>query len=147
MKYIYILILFTSCVSTKRIADKCADNFIIKDSVIYQERYDTIYEQAKHDTLIFWDNKYIFDTIKSNKIISINKYIDKIVYRENAAKIYLLNNQNDVLKKTNDAMGIRIDKLEENLKVYKIIRNTIITISIFILLGLLLLKKLPTKWL
>jgi hypothetical protein len=147
MKYIYTLILFTSCVGSKNIADKCADKFIIKDSVIYQERYDTIYEQAQHDTLIFWGNKYIVDTIKSNKIISINKYIDKIIYRENAAKIYVLNNQNNVLKKTNDAMGIRIDKLEANIKVYKIIRNTIIAISIFMLLLLFLLKKLPTKWL
>lgn len=147
MKYIFIILIFLSCNTEKKVIGICADKFIIKDSIVYVERYDTIYEAPIHDTTIFWNNRYINDTISIKKIRTINKYIDKIVYRENVARVVELNNENTILHKSKEALGVRVDKLESELQIYKIIRNTIISLFISILLLLFLLKKLPTKWL
>lgn len=147
MKYIIAIFLFTSCISQKKLTDKCVDKFIIKDSVVYVNRYDTLYEKGVHDTLVFWNNKYYYDTITINKIKSINKYVDKIIYRENTAKVESLNVMYQALDKKYQQQINEAIKMKEQIKFYKTIRNLIIGCSILFILFTIYIKTISKKWL
>lgn len=140
MKYIAILLIFISCNSEKRIIGVCADKFLIRDSVVYVDRYDTIYDYRQGDTMYLWDNKYIHDTTTIKSIKGIVKYKEKIVYRENVAMV-------KVLKDENEKNSITIIKLKEQLKLYKTIRNIIISIVVLSIFFSIYLKTISKKWL
>lgn len=144
MRYIIILLLFISCNSQRDITGICAEKFIIKDSIVFVNRYDTIFEKGIHDTLVFWDNKYFFDTISINKIKHINKYVDKIIYRENTAKIEALNISYNKLNAKNKEQEIEIIKMKEKIKFYNNLRNIIIA-CIMLLLVLYISLKINKK--
>lgn len=147
MRFIIVLLIFSSCISEKKINQLCIDKYIIKDSVIYIERQDTIYEYLKADTIYFWNNKYIQDTITIKKIKSINKYIDKIVYRENTAKIDLLEKEKQELIQDKNNITNLMTKINEQLKVYKLFRNLIVAIALLSLFFYIYLKTISKKWL
>jgi hypothetical protein len=145
MRYLILILLFSSCISEKKLTTECADKFIIRDSVVYIERYDTLYEKGVHDTLVLWENKYYTDTI--NRIKSINKYIDKIIYRENTARVQSLNNLYSELDKKYKEELIEGNKMKEQIKFYKSIRNVIIGCSILFILFTIYIKTISKKWL
>jgi hypothetical protein len=147
MKYLLLILLFTSCISEKELTNQCADKFIIKDSIVYVERYDTIYEASKIDTTILWDSKYIIDTLEIKKIKRINKYIDKIVYRENVAKIEMMKKEKDELVKDAEQKNSLLIKLNERIKTYNTIRNIVISIIILAIFFSIYIKTISKKWL
>lgn len=140
MKYIAILLIFISCNSERRIIGVCADKFLIRDSIVYLDKYDTIFEYKQGDTMYLWDNRYIHDTTRVKSIKNIIKYQEKIVYRENVAKV-------KVLEGENEKNGIAIIKLKEQLKLYKTIRNIIIAIMLLSIFFSIYIKTISKKWL
>ena len=137
-----LIFILSSCVSTNRLSKLCDDKFVIKDSIIYIDRYDTIWESIPNDTLI--DVITRTDTINQyferNKIKYINKYKDKIVYRENTGLVYQLKSQNDKISSKNK-------ELEMKLKFYKKMRNILIAIILFAISFQIILKTITKKWL
>jgi hypothetical protein len=147
LTFFIFCILLISCHSEKKIIGLCADKFIIKDSIVFIDRYDTIFEYKKADTILFWENKYIYDTTTIKTIKNIVKYQDKIIYRENVANIELLKIDNKQLYEVNSKLQNKITELKEELKVYKTIRNTIFAITLLAVLFSFLIKTISRKWL
>lgn len=147
MKYISILIIFSSCIPQKKIIELCADRYTIKDSIIYIDRYDTVYEFKQAEAVYFWDNKYIYDTIEVKKIKAVNKYIDKVIYRENKAKLELLEIEKRKIIKEKEEVTEKMKKAEYQLKVYKQIRNLIFALLLLSITFYISLKTIFKKWL
>lgn len=137
-----IVLTLSSCISANRLSKLCSDKFIIKDSIIYIDRYDTIYEAIPNDTII--DLITRTDTINQyferKRIKYINKVKDKIVYRENTGLVYQLKSQNDKISNKNK-------ELEMELKFYKKLRNILIGIILFTISFQIILKTITKKWL
>lgn len=137
-----LIVLLTSCISTNKLSQLCSDKFIIKDSIIYIDRYDTIFEIIPNDTII--DLITRTDTINQyferKRIKYINKVKDKIVYRENTGLVFQLKSQNDKM------LG-RNKQLETELRLYKKLRNILIGIILFAISFQIILKTITKKWL
>jgi hypothetical protein len=147
MKYIIILLIFISCNSQKKIIGLCADKFIIKDSIVYIDKYDTIFDIKQPDTLFLWDNKYIYDTTRIKTIKNIIKTKEKIVYRENKARVEQLSIDNKKLSENNTNKNLIIHKLKDQLRYYKTIRNLIISILVLAIFFSIYIKTISKKWL
>ena len=140
-------VILISCNTEKKIIGLCADKFIIKDSIVFIDRFDTIFEPHQIDTMYLWNNKYIFDTIKLKTIKSINKYQDKIIYRENTAKVDILNNKLKDIEKVNNQQQQEVMKMKEQIKVYKILRNMFFALVLLSIFFYIYLKTISKKWL
>lgn len=79
MRYLIIIcMIFCSCMTEKKFAQKCADKFPVKESKVYvpgEVRFDTTYLQP--DTLVFTDTVTVdCDTVKG--------IVTKYIYKEKA---------------------------------------------------------------
>lgn len=146
MRYLLICIVFCGCASQKSIVDLCADKFLIKDSIIFVDKYDTIFEFKPQDTLYLWDNKYIHDTTRIKSIKTIIKYKEKMIYRENLAKVESLNKENKKLLDENKVKQDTIVELKEKLKVYRGVRNMFIAVLLLALIFSVIIKTISKKW-
>lgn len=141
MRYIIILFLFSSCITQKEFRQLCQDKYIIKDSIIYYDRYDTIYEKLKGDTIIFWDNKFIHDTTIVKKIKHINKYTEKIIYRENVANLLTCRDSIKMYNEKYKKLDVAYNKDKISLMKYRYAAFAIfIVFAILILFNILLSK-------
>lgn len=102
---ILLLVLVTGCMSQKKLAKVCADNFPVKDSTVIVERIDTVIEYIKGDSIrvpFYVDGGIIYkDTIcPPVKVRTVFKTKEKEVYIENTAKTTQLQNEIDDLNKS-----------------------------------------------
>jgi ribosomal protein L14E/L6E/L27E len=104
--------------SNKKLAQKCADKFPIKDSTVIVERVDTTYITIKGDTIkvpFKLGDSIIYKLVQCppKKLAQVVKYKEKVVYQENTAKVAVLKIYNDSLKVQNALHKENIAELQE----------------------------------
>lgn len=142
-----------SCIPQKKLASICAEKFPSADSSVVIEKVDTAYLYKQGDSIFIevpvHDTSYIKDSSSHKQILTVvTKTIHKTIYKENKAKIKVLEVQNwkvtQNLKKLSNANAI----LEYQNKRYKKIQLYIV-ISLVVMSGLFLfrtLKSLVRLW-
>lgn len=118
IKILFVMFFLQSCTTNKKLAQKCAQQFPIKDSTVIVERIDTTYITIKGDTIkvpVKVGDSIVYKLVQcpSKKLAQVVKYKEKVVYQENTAKITLLNILNDSLKVQNALHKEKIAELQE----------------------------------
>lgn len=118
IKILFVMFALQSCMSSKKLAQKCADKFPIKDSTVIVERVDTTYVVVKGDTIrvpFKSGDSIVYKLVQCppKKVAQVVKYKEKVVYQENTAKITILNILNDSLKVKNALSKEKIAELQE----------------------------------
>ena len=118
IKILFVMFALQSCMSNKKLAQKCADKFPIKDSTVIVERVDTTYITIKGDTIkvpFKSGDSIIYKLVQCppKKLAQVVKYKEKVVYQENTAKVAVLKIYNDSLKVQNALHKEKIAELEE----------------------------------
>ena len=95
IKILFVMFALQSCMSNKKLAQKCADKFPIKDSTVIVERIDTTYVVVKGDTIkvpFKSGDSIVYKLVQCppKKVAQVVKYKEKVVYQENTAKITVL---------------------------------------------------------
>jgi len=118
IKILFVMFALQSCMSNKKLAQKCADKFPIKDSTVIVERVDTTYITIKGDTIkvpFKLGDSIIYKLVQCppKKLAQVVKYKEKVVYQENTAKVAVLKIYNDSLKVQNALHKENIAELQE----------------------------------
>jgi hypothetical protein len=118
IKILFVMFALQSCMSNKKLAQKCADKFPIKDSTVIVERVDTTYITIKGDTIrvpFKSGDSIIYKLVQCppKKLAQVVKYKEKVVYQENTAKVAVLKIYNDSLKVQNALHKENIAELQE----------------------------------
>lgn len=118
IKVVVLMLVLQSCSTNKKLAQKCADKFPIKDSTVIVERVDTTYITIKGDTVrvpFKSGDSIVYKLVQCppKKLAQVIKYKEKVVYQENTAKITVLNILNDSLKVQNALHKQKIVELQE----------------------------------
>jgi ribosomal protein L14E/L6E/L27E len=118
IKILFVMFVLQSCMTNKKLAQKCADKFPIKDSTVIVERIDTTYVTIKGDTIrvpFKSGDSIVYKLVQCppKKLAQVVKYKEKLVYRENTAKVTILNILNDSLKVQNALHKEKIAELQE----------------------------------
>lgn len=151
MRYIFICLLFVSCISEKKLAKLCADKYPIKDSIVVIEKIDTSFQYIKGDSIrvpfIVKGDVIYKDTIcPSVRCPQITRTKEKIVYQENTAKISLceleIKDMTQKLKKLSDENS----QLKMKVKNRTDHRN-ILFIIICTIIAFYIIKNKIKKWL
>ena len=120
MRFVFLLIFISSCMSEKKLAKVCADKFPVKDSIVVIETTDTTYEYIKGDSIRIYtkinEKVYVTDTIcPEKKVATVIKFRDKVVYQENTAKIKVCEEANNNMMKVLDATTDKNKNLQEKI--------------------------------
>ena len=118
IKILFVMFALQSCMSNKKLAQKCAEKFPIKDSTVIVERVDTTYVVVKGDTIrvpFKSGDSIIYKLVQCppKKLAQVVKYKEKVVYQENTAKVAVLKIYNDSLKLHNALSKEKIAELQE----------------------------------
>jgi hypothetical protein len=118
IKILFVMFALQSCMSNKKLAQKCADKFPIKDSTVIVERVDTTYVVVKGDTIrvpFKSGDSIVYKLVQCppKKLAQVVKYKEKVVYQENTAKVAVLKIYNDSLKLQNALSKEKIAELQE----------------------------------
>ena len=118
IKILFVMFALQSCMSNKKLAQKCADKFPIKDSTVIVERVDTTYVVVKGDTIrvpFISGDSIVYKLVQCppKKLAQVVKYKEKVVYQENTAKVAVLKIYNDSLKLQNALSKEKIAELQE----------------------------------
>ena len=118
IKILFVMFALQSCMSNKKLAQKCADKFPIKDSTVIVERVDTTYVVVKGDTIrvpFKSGDSIVYKLVQCppKKLAQVVKYKEKVVYQENTAKVAVLKIYNDSLKLQNSLSKEKIAELQE----------------------------------
>lgn len=118
IKILFLMFVLQSCMTNKKLAQKCADKFPIKDSTIIVERIDTTYVTIKGDTVkvpFKVGDSIVYKLVQCppKKLAQVVKYKEKVVYQENTAKLTVLKLLNDSLIIENELLNRDIVKLQE----------------------------------
>lgn len=118
IKILFVMFALQSCMSSKKLAQKCADKFPIKDSTVIVERVDTTYVVVKGDTIrvpFKSGDSIVYKLVQCppKKVAQVVKYKEKVVYQENTAKVAVLKIYNDSLKVQNALSKEKIAELQE----------------------------------
>lgn len=85
---VLIVFVFVSCMSQKKMASYCAEKFPIKDSISIVEKIDTTYTYIKGDTIkVPCKDSVALLVCPPIKVAEVKKSKEKVVYKENTAKI------------------------------------------------------------
>lgn len=118
IKILFVMFALQSCMSNKKLAQKCADKFPIKDSTVIVERVDTTYVVVKGDTIrvpFKSGDSIVYKLVQCppKKVAQVIKYKEKVVYQENTAKVAVLKIYSDSLKVKNILQKEKIAELQE----------------------------------
>lgn len=118
IKILFVMFALQSCMSNKKLAQKCADKFPIKDSTVIVERIDTTYVVVKGDTIrvpFKSGDSIVYKLVQCppKKVAQVIKYKEKVVYQENTAKVAVLKIYSDSLKVKNILQKEKIAELQE----------------------------------
>lgn len=118
IKILFLMFVLQSCMTNKKLAQKCADKFPIKDSTIIVERIDTTYVTIKGDTVkvpFKVGDSIVYKLVQCppKKLAQVVKYKEKIVYQENTARLTIYKILNDSLKIQNALHKEKIAELQE----------------------------------
>lgn len=117
IKILFVMFALQSCMSNKKLAQKCAQQFPIKDSTVITERIDTTYVVVKGDTVkvpFKSGDSIVYKLVQCppKKVAQVVKYKEKVVYQENTAKTALLEMENDSLSAQTIIDKQKIDELQ-----------------------------------
>ncbi len=133
-------IVFYSCITEKKISAICIEKYPAKDSIVVEVKIDTLYEYIKGDSTIvevpIHDSVYIKDTsFYKTKTLKVTKTIQKLVYRENTAKI-------EVLSKELDNANKKVKELNEKYKMLSLENKEFKKIRLYIIVALVIMSVL-----
>ena len=118
IKILFVMFVLQSCMTNKKLAQKCADKFPIKDSTVIVEKIDTTYITIKGDTIrvpFKSGDSIVYKLVQCppKKLAQVVKYKEKIVYQENTARLTIYKILNDSLKVENALHKEKIVELQE----------------------------------